>query len=145
MLVKADIFLIAPVVFAIFYQPKYKISLYYGFACGVMLTVVISLVAYLFHLGFFTESGVHFYIYGKALRVFHSHTYQNYFVGLLSVGLLSILLEEQLTKFRRALYIIFISLCAFDIFFVIHRRGGQILYLLMLVIVKARIHIGNFD
>ena len=146
MLVKADIFLIAPVIFAIFYQPKYKISLYYGFACGVMLAVVISLVAYLFHLGFFTESGVHFYIYGKALRVFHSHTYQNYFAGLLSVGLLSILLEEQLTKFRRALYIIVISLCAFDIFFVIHGRGGQILYLLMLVILllQWRFKLGMF-
>lgn len=140
MLLKVDIFLITPIIFAIFYQTCYKLSLYRGFALGVMVAVCLSIVSYLFKLNFFTEDGMRFMLNGKLQHLFYGHTYQNYFAGLLSTGLLSIILTQKLATFKRSMYVIAIFFCTFDIFFVIHGRGGQILYILMVLLLLLQWH-----
>ncbi|TXH55100.1 MAG: hypothetical protein E6Q89_07175 [Bacteroidia bacterium] len=144
MLTKMDIFLIFPIIYATMYDVSCKKSLYIGFAIGVMLSVVLSLLSHVLHNDFYTERGIYFLYDKRVTHIFHGHTYQNYFAGLFITGLIALLLTKSLSKWQIAGSIILILLCGWDIFFVVGGRGGQILFVLMLILLflQWRIKIG---
>ncbi len=145
MLVKMDIYLFAPLFMGLFCNVQYKKSLFWGFACGTMLGVILSLISTLMPYHFFIpQNGIFFTYHGHVLHTFRGHTYQNYFAGILSVTLFALMLTRSVRPVWRLIYSLCIVLCVIDVFFAMTGRTGQILFVLMFVLlfVQWRVKLG---
>ncbi len=134
MLIKMDVYLLAPFLYAIFLTPHYKSSIWYGFISATLLAASLSVISTLTNTHFFTQEGIRYLVAGKMQHVFQGHTYQNYFSGIACIWLLGLLLTRQLTTVAKTFCISGIMLCFIDAFFSMPGRTGQILFAIMLII-----------
>jgi len=66
--------------------------------------------------------------------IFRTHTYHNFFAGILASGIFAVLLNRSLPPAQRGFLWLLFGLISFDIFFLVAGRTGQIVYLLMLIV-----------
>jgi O-antigen ligase len=134
MLIKLRLFILIPFIFAFFSVLNFRIASLYGFIIGVVISILLSYVAFIFHIQIFnitlTDS------FGD-WAVFRYHTYHNYFIGVAIIGLLSLILyygDKFSNKIKIFIFIV-ISIFAINILYIVVGRTGQILLILMSLIV----------
>ncbi len=128
MLIKMRIFILCPLIFAYFSQVKYRIWACIGFMVGCIITFIVSFAICILKKPIL-------YATDGDWAVFHYHTYHNYFLAVLVVGLISLLLyyykQISLTKIRFIYAIIIFS--TIDILYFVQGRAGQVLFVLMVI------------
>ncbi|HMT03135.1 MAG TPA: O-antigen ligase family protein [Burkholderiales bacterium] len=128
MLIKMRILILCPLIFAYFSQAKYRVWACIGFMVGCIITFIISFAICILKKPIL-------YATDGDWAVFHYHTYHNYFLAVLVVGLISLLLyyykQISLTKIRWIYAIIIFS--TIDILYFVQGRAGQVLFVLMVM------------
>ncbi len=122
---KMRAYYLIPIFLLIFMDEKIRSSLLISFAAATFLSVLLSCLSAWFNTPIFKAVPGDWYI-------FRTHTYQNYFSGLLSIGLLAGLLMNKIPKNWKPLSIICFLLLSYNILFLVSGRTGQLVYLLML-------------
>lgn len=122
---KMRAYFLIPVLLCLFCAPRIRNVMLLGFAAGALFSVIAAFISYIFQYPMLV--GVH-----GDWAVFRTHTYHNYFAGLLAVGLLAGILNDQFLGWQKWLawgVFIFVS---HNILFVVPGRTGQLIFLLML-------------
>lgn len=122
---KMRAYYLIPIFLLLFLDGRIRNALLISFAAATFLTVILSCLSAWFHTPIFKAVPGDWYI-------FRTHTYQNYFSGLLSIGLLAGLLTDKINKFWKPAAIICFLLLSYNILFLVSGRTGQLVYLLML-------------
>lgn len=100
-----------------------------GFAIATLISVVLSCGSAWLNYPIFKAIEGNWFI-------FHTHTYHNFFAGLLATGLFAGLLSRAISsKGAQITAIVVIGLCLYDVFFLVQGRSGQLTTLVMLVVV----------
>lgn len=137
MLLKMRGFVLCPLIFAYFRPLNSRIWASYGFLFGSITTLAISFAMFVFKYPMFSavDSGWSCSIGDWA--VFRYHTYHNYFLAVMVIGLLSIILyyRDVLNKKIKYSFYLLILLAAIDILYLVQGRAGQILFVIMLMMV----------
>lgn len=136
MLTRMILYLLCPLIFVFFDVRDNVRSFFLGFASCVVLSVLLSIISHITGLGFFHQStGIHTELFGYKIDLFRGHTYQNFFVGLISIALLILIIEGQIKERIHKIFLIALIVIMFvDVFFIVTGRTGQILYILMFII-----------
>ena len=124
-ILKMRAYYLIPVFLCLFCGTKVRNALLIGFACGALLSVSAAFVSYLFE--YPMRVGVH-----GDWAVFRTHTYHNYFAGLLAVGVLAGLLHGKFLGWHKWLAWCVFAFVTHNILFVVPGRTGQIIFLMML-------------
>lgn len=125
MLFKLHPYLLVPAWFAVFaWVPAARAALA-GFAIGAVLSLVLSLGTWL------AQTPVGFGVPGN-WAVFRNHIYHNLFVGGIGLAALAALLGGSSTPRTRFALVAVVAAAAFDVFFLVQGRTGQVVFLVML-------------
>lgn len=122
---KMRAYYLIPIFLLLFLDSRIRNSLLISFAAATFLTVILSCLSAWFNTPIFKAMPGDWYI-------FRTHTYQNYFSGLLSIGLLAGFLTDKINKSWKPIVIICFLLLSYNILFLVSGRTGQLIYLLML-------------
>ncbi|MBU0655715.1 MAG: O-antigen ligase family protein [Gammaproteobacteria bacterium] len=123
--IKMHPYYLIPFFLVIFSVPKVRNTFFAGFALGVLINVVLSCIA----------AWNEYYILNAVpddWSMFRSHSYHNYFAGLLAVSILIGLLNNKFRGIYRWVAIGFFLLINYNILFLVAGRTGQLIYLLMI-------------
>nr|WP_314899005.1 O-antigen ligase family protein [uncultured Deefgea sp.] len=125
---KLRAYYLIPIFLLVFCVPRVRNIFLIAFACGTFLSVALSCIsAWLNYPIFKAVPGDWF--------IFRTHTYHNYFAGLLAVSLLAGFLSGRITGLWRWLTLVGFILTSYNILFLVAGRTGQLVYLLMIAVV----------
>ena len=136
MLVKMRVYMLCPLLFAFFRYEKSRVWACYGLVAGAIITLLISFAMYLFNHPMFSATTGGWSCNVGDWAVFRYHTYHNYFLAVMVVGLLTMLVYygDKLSKIVKLTFGIIIILASIDILYLVQGRAGQILFIMMLVL-----------
>lgn len=150
MLLKMREYLLAPMIFSVFMFLPARRAMLAGFAAGVLLSVAISMMLAAGGADSISAISVfHQWIGRDWLQatpgdwgVFRSHTFHNFFVMMLLVGLLALNMNRELQGRWLLMSRLMIVLCLVDIVFLVQGRTIQLILLaalgLLLILWKKR-------
>lgn len=130
MLLKMRIFVLCPLIFAYFSQAKNRWWACVGFFVGCIISFLVSFAICIL------QKPILYATIGD-WAVFRYHTYHNYFLTVIVVGLTSLLLYyyKQLSKNMIRMISTVIMLSSFDLLYLVQGRAGQVLFVLMVMAV----------
>jgi len=124
-ILKLRAYFFIPVFLCLFCAPRIRNAMLLGFAVGALVSVAAAFVSYIF------EYPMRVGVPGD-WAVFRTHTYHNYFAGLLAVGLLAGLLNGKFVGWQKWLAWGAFIFVTHNILFVVPGRTGQLIFLAML-------------
>ncbi len=142
MLSKMRIFILSPLLFVYFIRYESRLWAMYGYAVGAIITAIFSIFMCITRLKL-TRSvnlGGNAGSFGD-WAAFRYHTYHDYFLAVLVIGLLSVILYKQIDRTWVKWLWGIIAIVAIDILYLVQGRAGQILFLAMIV---ATVALWNF-
>ncbi len=125
MLMKMHPYLLVPAWYVVFSDASNRRAALVGFATGCALTLALSLGSWLAQhpLGFGVDGN---------WTVFRNHIYHNLLVGGIGLAALAVILAGGSWAQWRPLCVVVLVAAAFDIFFLVQGRTGQVVFLVML-------------
>lgn len=136
MIIKLRLFILVPFIFAFFSVLKFRIIAIYGFIIGVIVSVVLSYIAFIFNFPLFNVKVIQ--TFGD-WAVFRYHTYHNYFISIAVIGLISLMLYygDKFSKTVKIFIYLSIIIFAINILYLVIGRTGQVLLIIMSLIVLS--------
>lgn len=137
MLLRMSLYILCPLIYVFFYDRCNTVAFFIGFAACVILAVGLIIISTISGWGFFHPAiGIHGEYMGIKIDLFRGHSYQNYFAGLVSTGILILLIEGYFKSRKEWLTaIVMLAIIFVTVFFFVTGRTGHILYIIMCGIV----------